>query len=147
MSPRLAAREVDPGVEFRGRADVFEDAFVAVGGASVTDRASVADEQVRELLPVILGDHVHQVLLDPFGRLLAREAESPRESLDVLVDDDALDHVVAVLEDGVGRKTANVVLQHGHDVVEGIVVDTHVQRLSRRLGLTSEKTPDRKSVV
>ena len=42
---------------------------------------------------------------------------------------------------GVGRKTANVVLQHGHDVVEGIVVDTHVKRLSRRLGITEEKTP------
>ncbi|SDQ34383.1 endonuclease III [Natronobacterium texcoconense] len=44
---------------------------------------------------------------------------------------------------GVGRKTANVVLQHGHDVVEGIVVDTHVQRLTRRLGLTEEKRPER----
>ena len=43
---------------------------------------------------------------------------------------------------GVGRKTANVVLQHGHDIVEGIVVDTHVQRLSRRLGLTEETTPE-----
>jgi endonuclease-3 len=42
---------------------------------------------------------------------------------------------------GVGRKTANVVLQHGHDVVEGIVVDTHVQRLSQRLGLTEEFRP------
>jgi len=42
---------------------------------------------------------------------------------------------------GVGRKTANVVLQHGHDIVEGIVVDTHVQRLSRRLGITEEETP------
>ena len=42
---------------------------------------------------------------------------------------------------GVGRKTANVVLQHGHDVVEGIVVDTHVKRLSRRLGLTTAETP------
>ena len=42
---------------------------------------------------------------------------------------------------GVGRKTANVVLQHGHDIVEGIVVDTHVQRLSRRLGLTEESSP------
>ena len=42
---------------------------------------------------------------------------------------------------GVGRKTANVVLQHGHEVVEGIVVDTHVQRISRRLGLTEEQTP------
>ncbi|MFD1563921.1 endonuclease III [Haloarchaeobius amylolyticus] len=44
---------------------------------------------------------------------------------------------------GVGRKTANVVLQHGHDVVEGIVVDTHVQRLSQRLGLTEEERPER----
>jgi endonuclease-3 len=44
---------------------------------------------------------------------------------------------------GVGRKTANVVLQHGHDVVEGIVVDTHVTRLSRRLGLTTEERPER----
>lgn len=44
---------------------------------------------------------------------------------------------------GVGRKTANVVLQHGHNVVEGIVVDTHVQRLSRRLGLTEEERPER----
>jgi endonuclease-3 len=43
---------------------------------------------------------------------------------------------------GVGRKTANVVLQHGHDVVEGIVVDTHVQRLSRRLGLTEAERPE-----
>lgn len=43
---------------------------------------------------------------------------------------------------GVGRKTANVVLQHAHDVVEGIVVDTHVQRLTRRLGLTEEERPE-----
>jgi len=43
---------------------------------------------------------------------------------------------------GVGRKTANVVLQHGHDVVEGIVVDTHVQRISRRLGITEDERPE-----
>jgi endonuclease-3 len=43
---------------------------------------------------------------------------------------------------GVGRKTANVVLQHGHDVVEGVVVDTHVQRLTRRLGITEKKQPE-----
>ncbi|WP_138006927.1 endonuclease III [Halalkalirubrum salinum] len=42
---------------------------------------------------------------------------------------------------GVGRKTANVVLQHGHEIVEGIVVDTHVQRITRRLGLTTEEYP------
>ena len=44
---------------------------------------------------------------------------------------------------GVGRKTANVVLQHGHEVVAGIVVDTHVQRLSRRLGLTELEAPEK----
>lgn len=44
---------------------------------------------------------------------------------------------------GVGRKTANVVLQHGHEVVEGIVIDTHAQRLSRRLGITEEQTPQK----
>mgnify|MGYP006282958403 CR=1 FL=1 len=44
---------------------------------------------------------------------------------------------------GVGRKTANVVLQHAHDVVEGIVVDTHVQRISRRLGITEEESPEK----
>ncbi len=43
---------------------------------------------------------------------------------------------------GVGRKTANVVLQHGHDIREGIVVDTHVQRLSRRLGITTAERPE-----
>jgi len=43
---------------------------------------------------------------------------------------------------GVGRKTANVVLQHGHQIVEGIVVDTHVQRISRRLGITEEQYPE-----
>ena len=35
---------------------------------------------------------------------------------------------------GVGRKTANVVLGNAYDINEGVVVDTHVQRLSRRLG-------------
>ncbi len=43
---------------------------------------------------------------------------------------------------GVGRKTANVVLQHGHDVVEGIVVDTHVQRITRRLAITEAERPE-----
>jgi len=41
---------------------------------------------------------------------------------------------------GVGRKTANVVLGNAFDV-PGITVDTHVQRLSRRLGLTRETDP------
>jgi endonuclease-3 len=43
---------------------------------------------------------------------------------------------------GVGRKTANVVLGNAFNV-PGLVVDTHVLRLSRRLGLTVETTPEK----
>ncbi|MFN4243799.1 MAG: endonuclease III [Tepidisphaerales bacterium] len=41
---------------------------------------------------------------------------------------------------GVGRKTANVVLGNAFGIDEGITVDTHVTRLSNRLGLTSHRT-------
>ena len=40
---------------------------------------------------------------------------------------------------GIGRKTANVVLGTAFGIASGIVVDTHVARISRRLGLTNEK--------
>ena len=42
---------------------------------------------------------------------------------------------------GVGRKTGNVVLGNAFHLAEGIVVDTHVGRLSRRLGLTRHQDP------
>jgi endonuclease-3 len=42
---------------------------------------------------------------------------------------------------GVGRKTANVVLGNAFNINEGIVVDTHVMRLSQRFGLTSNDDP------
>jgi len=44
---------------------------------------------------------------------------------------------------GVGRKTANVVLGNAYSVDEGVVVDTHVKRLSNRLGLSSEQNPEK----
>jgi endonuclease-3 len=42
---------------------------------------------------------------------------------------------------GVARKTANVVLGNAYGVVEGVVVDTHVGRVARRLGLTASDDP------
>lgn len=42
---------------------------------------------------------------------------------------------------GVGRKTANVVLGNAFDINDGVVVDTHVGRVSVRLGLTNETDP------
>ena len=42
---------------------------------------------------------------------------------------------------GVGRKTANIILNRAFGIVEGIAVDTHVFRISRRLGLSEGKNP------
>jgi len=64
-----------------------------------------------------------QVLQERFG------GEVPRD-LDALVE-----------LPGVGRKTANVVLGTAYGIASGIVVDTHVVRVSRRLGLTAQKDP------
>ena len=44
---------------------------------------------------------------------------------------------------GVARKTANVVLGNAFHIASGVVVDTHVTRLSHRLGLTQEKTAEK----
>jgi len=44
---------------------------------------------------------------------------------------------------GVARKTANIVLSNAYGITEGVAVDTHVMRLSRRLGLTEQKNRDK----
>ena len=44
---------------------------------------------------------------------------------------------------GAARKTANVVLGTAYDIAVGVVVDTHVMRLSQRLGLTANTTPEK----
>src|SRR6266850_5700641 len=54
---------------------------------------------------------------------------------------DTLDELIQL--DGIGRKTANVVLGVAYGKAEGIVVDTHVSRLSRRMGLTRHTTPEK----
>lgn len=57
-------------------------------------------------------------------------------------------HVPRTLEElvklpGVGRKTANVVLGVAFNIPSGVVVDTHVQRLSQRLGFTKQTKPEK----
>ncbi len=44
---------------------------------------------------------------------------------------------------GVARKTANIVLGNAYGKVEGVAVDTHVRRVSQRLGFTDQKDPDK----
>lgn len=52
---------------------------------------------------------------------------------------DSMDELVTL--PGVGRKTANVILGNAFDKNEGVVVDTHVGRVSKRLGLTKQTDP------
>src|SRR3954469_339946 len=44
---------------------------------------------------------------------------------------------------GVARKTANVVLNNAFQLPTGVIVDTHVQRVSQRMGLTDQKKPEK----
>ncbi|MGM0441012.1 MAG: endonuclease III [Elusimicrobiota bacterium] len=65
-----------------------------------------------------------------------------------LIDDKFNGKVPDNMEDmlkipGVARKTANVVLGNAYGIFEGIAIDTHVKRLSYRLGLTKHKNPDK----
>jgi len=54
---------------------------------------------------------------------------------------DTLEELVKLA--GIGRKTANVILGVAMRIASGVVVDTHVGRISRRLGLTAEKNPEK----
>jgi endonuclease-3 len=73
------------------------------------------------------------------------KAKAIRHSARMLIDNydgripDRLDEIVSL--PGVGRKTGSVILGVAFDKAEGIVVDTHVMRLSNRLGLTDGKEP------
>ncbi len=99
---------------------------------SAEDYAAASEEQLAEDIYGITFHNNKGGYLKGIGELLVEhhDGEVP----------DTMDELTEL--PGVGRKTANVVLQHGHDIVEGIVVDTHVQRLSRRLGLTEEERPE-----
>lgn len=75
------------------------------------------------------------------------KAKSLKQSAKAIVDKhkgkvpDSLAELVEL--PGVGRKTATVILGTAYKKAEGITVDTHVIRLSQRLGLTTEKNPEK----
>lgn len=54
---------------------------------------------------------------------------------------DKMDDLLGLL--GVARKTANIVLGNAYGIIEGIAVDTHVRRLSKRMGLTKNDSPEK----
>jgi len=54
---------------------------------------------------------------------------------------DTIEEMVAL--PGIGRKSANIILAEAHGELTGIPVDTHVKRLTKRLGLTEKTDPDK----
>jgi endonuclease-3 len=75
------------------------------------------------------------------------KAKSLQESANAILDKhkgqvpDTMEALIAL--PGIGRKTANVILGNAFKIESGIVVDTHVRRLSNRLGLSDKSDPDK----
>jgi len=75
------------------------------------------------------------------------KAKSIKESCRMLVErcggrvPESIEELVEL--PGIGRKTANVILGNAFGVASGVVVDTHVGRISRRLGLSAQKNPEK----
>ncbi len=138
----------------------YENAFELV--ASTILSAQCTDERVNMVTPVLFGRYPTPAALaeaDPAelesiirstgffraktrsligcARALVRDhgGEVPR-TLDALVK-----------LPGIGRKTANVVLGHAFGIAEGIAVDTHVLRVSNRLGMARGRRPDRRGAA
>ena len=98
------------------------------GGFCECDARGIgAGHQVHRLFPEQGEEHPD---------LLPQTRRAPRRQS--AADDGGIDPA-----DGVGRKTANVVLGNAFGINVGVVVDTHVTRLSLRLGLTREKMPEK----
>jgi endonuclease-3 len=79
-----------------------------------------------------------------FYRNKAKNIKNAGRMLVEKFDSQVPDTMEEILElPGVARKTANIVLSNAYGVIEGIAVDTHVRRLSKRLGLTENKNTNK----
>jgi len=120
--------------------------------------AQCTDERVNQVTPALFARYRDaaefgaaslpelEALIRPTG-FFRNKAKSIRSCCRAIAErfggrvPDTLGELIAL--DGIGRKTANVVLGVGYGKAEGIVVDTHVQRLSHRLGFTRQNTPEK----
>ncbi|MDO5044769.1 MAG: endonuclease III [Coriobacteriia bacterium] len=130
--------------------NVFELVIAVLMSAQTTDR------QVNKVTPLLfekfptpyaLADaplHEIEDLIKSLG-FFRTKALHVKESSQMIVSEfgGEVPHTMEELTrlPGVGRKTANIVLNTGFGIVEGIAVDTHVYRIAKRLRLTSAKTP------
>ncbi len=122
----LSAQSTDVGVN-KATPELFK-AF-----PTVQDYANASPEEIEPYISSI--------------GLFRSKAKSIYESANMIIDDfggnvpDNMKDLVKLR--GVARKTANVVLGNAFNKNEGVVVDTHVGRLAKRLSLTKETKPDK----
>ncbi|MCB8917597.1 MAG: endonuclease III [Ardenticatenaceae bacterium] len=120
--------------------------------------AQCTDERVNQVTPVLFARYPDASALAAANRAALEEvvrstgfyrqkARYIQETAHLLVTqhgEQVPDEMAALLMlPGVARKTANVVLGEIYGKAEGVVVDTHVKRLSQRLGLTTATTPEK----
>lgn len=120
--------------------------------------AQCTDERVNKVTPALFAQYPDAQALAEADRTALEEAihstgfyRNKAKSIQtacqrIVTDYDG--HVPATMADlltlaGVARKTANVVLGVAYGIADGIVVDTHVKRLSDRLGLSPQSDPDK----
>ena len=120
--------------------------------------AQSTDEQINKITPILFkryrtaADYANasreelEKIIRPSG-FFHRKAELIQAASKKIVDEFS-GEVPNNMEDllklkGVARKTANIVLGNAYGIVEGIAVDTHVMRLSQRLGFSKQKNRDK----
>ena len=119
--------------------------------------AQCTDERVNSVTPVLFDKYPHaenlanstqkavEKIIHPLGFFRAK-SQNIRGMAKKLVDEfdgelpQTLDEMTSL--PGVGRKTANVVLGTWYGIASGVVVDTHVKRISKLLGLTESINPE-----
>ncbi len=120
--------------------------------------AQSTDERINKVTPVLFArwptpqamvgadqTELEQVLTPTgFFRRKALAVKATSQGLIDLFGGEVPKTVEALIQlRGVARKTANVVLNTAFDLPSGVIVDTHVARVSRRMGLTDEENPER----
>ncbi len=126
----------------------FELLIATILSAQCTDvRVNKVTPELFEMYPA--PDAMAEAPLEHLEELVRstgfyrNKAKSLKEASTKIVDDfngtvpDTMDGLLSLR--GAARKTANVVLGNAFGINEGVVVDTHVKRISNRLGLTKEK--------
>jgi endonuclease-3 len=120
--------------------------------------AQATDEQINKITPVLFKKYKtpKDYATAPREELendirssgfYKRKADALQNMAQKIVDDydgkvpDTMEELITLK--GVARKTANIVLSGAFDKIEGIAVDTHVDRLSHRMGLTEQKNRDK----